>query len=503
MTILKRAILSMKRHLLRTFLLFFVILLLTTGVASAISVRQAVINIDESLRARLPAIASIHLDQATLNDPDLFREDFEREPLTSEIIREIGELSYVRMFDYALWGYNFFNSSLIPVIRFDEIELDISRRAGAFFLRGIQYHNVMDIESGLIELVNGRVFTEEEVETGATVAIVSQAFLNENELTIGDTIYLMYRIYDEEAMGEERILSVAYGDEHLLGEKLFELEVIGSFSQEFEGDPSSFELLNHLSLLNQFYVPNLLIESTLDLYIEAFSEVNPELVELLQSADFREELIQYENIIFMMHDPLYLENFKQKADILLPNFWIASDLSNSYADFASSMDMLNEVFLFVMISATGATLLVVTLSTLLILRERKKEIGIYLALGERKKKIIYQLFIELMLPAMIALSLALFVGSQLSSFISESMIREDLMRQSEVDEGIITIEFGTLESLGFRHEMTHEEMLEMYEIRLDTTTIIHFFMVGLGSVAISIMIPVLGLLRFEPKEILL
>jgi hypothetical protein len=57
----------------------------------------------------------------------------------------------------------------------------------------------------------------------------------------------------------------------------------------------------------------------------------------------------------MIHDPLYLENFKQDANLFLPNFWIASGLSNSYADFTSSMDMLNDVFLFVMISAIAAT----------------------------------------------------------------------------------------------------------------------------------------------------
>ena len=500
MSILKRAMLTLRCHPLRTLALFFVILLLATGGASAIFVRQAVINVDESLRASLPAIASVHLDQVALNDPDFSWEDFEeRESFTSGTIRKLAELPYVRKFDYALWGYNFFNSALTPVTRFEGTEIDTGRASDAFILRGIQYHNVMDIESGLIELVDGRVFTEDEVEFGASVVIVSHTFLNENDLTIGDTMSLTYRIYDEESM--ENVL--LYDDEYLLGEKLFELEIIGTFSQEFEGDPYGFEIFNHLNLLNQFYVPNLFIESTINLYIEAFSEINPELVELLQSADFREELIEYENIIFMMYDPLYLENFKQEADKLLPNFWIASDLSNSYADFASSMDMLNDVFLFVMIAVICATLIIVTLLTLLVLRERKKEIGIYLALGERKQKVIYQLFIELLLPSIVAITFALFVGSQLSTFISESMIREDLIRQTEADEEITTIEFGTLESLGFRHEMTHEEMLEMYEIRLNITTIFHFYAIGLGMVLISIAIPTFRLLTLNPKEILL
>jgi hypothetical protein len=76
------------------------------------------------------------------------------------------------------------------------------------------------------------------------------------------------------------VLSGGYNDAYLLAEKLFELEIIGSFSQKLEGEPYGFEMLNHLRFLNEFYVPNLLIESTFPLYIEAFSEVNPQLVEL-------------------------------------------------------------------------------------------------------------------------------------------------------------------------------------------------------------------------------
>lgn len=122
------------------------------------------------------------------------------EPLTSELIREVGQLSDVRMFDYALWGYNFLKPSLIPVTSFEETEFDVGGIPGAFTLRGIQYHHVMDIELGLIEFREGRVFTEDEIKTGASVTMVNQAFLTENALTIGDTITLMYRIYNEEAM---------------------------------------------------------------------------------------------------------------------------------------------------------------------------------------------------------------------------------------------------------------------------------------------------------------
>jgi hypothetical protein len=80
------------------------------------------------------------------------------------------------------------------------------------------------------------------------------------------------------------------------------------------------------------------------------------------------------------------------------------------------------------------------------------------------------------------------------------MIREDLARQATEDDGHFTIEFGTLESLGFHHEMTHEEM---FEINLDMTIIFHFYAIGLGTIVISIVIPTLRILTFNPKEILL
>jgi putative ABC transport system permease protein len=51
--------------------------------------------------------------------------------------------------------------------------------------------------------------------------------------------------------------------------------------------------------------------------------------------------------------------------------------------------------------------------------------------------------------------------------------------------------------------MTPEEMLNAYEVRLDSATIISFYGAMLAIILLSILIPVLYIARLDPKKILM
>jgi putative ABC transport system permease protein len=51
--------------------------------------------------------------------------------------------------------------------------------------------------------------------------------------------------------------------------------------------------------------------------------------------------------------------------------------------------------------------------------------------------------------------------------------------------------------------MSIEEMLEAYDVTLDPQTSLAFFGLGLFAISISTIIPVLYIMRLNPKEILL
>jgi len=508
-----RANLSLKRQLFKTSLLFCLIFLLGVLMSGAVSIRAAIVNTDRGLRQQLPAIVTIHLDGQRLNEERELRDEWIYfDTIPPALIREIGEFPYVRSFDYTAWGYHFFSERLIRAFNEDLFLLidhpqENLRDHGSFrareevafeqfTLKGIHNPNVVDIESGLVELISGRVFTAAEVESGENVAIVSHPFLKANNLSLGDDLILEYRIYDEFS-GRNPL-------DYLLATQEFMLEIIGVFEHRLPEDEtlSVGAIHQHINLVNQLYVPNRLIESTLDLYFDTFLETDPEVLGEFLGEESIEDVIRYENIIFLLNDPLDLQPFRDHVNGLLPEFWTTSDLSSAYADIASSMGMMLEIADALAISAFVATLLTLGLLILICLKERNLEIGIYLALGEKREKIIGQILIEIFIVATLALSLSLVAGHFLATELSTHMIQNDLLRQS-TEERVTIIEADTPEALGFRHEMTHEEMFELYDTSLDLTTVFIFYGITYVIIFISVIPPIYYLVKLQPKNILL
>jgi len=513
MTIFKHILIHIKRHPVKVLLQFALVFLLSTLASSAISIRQAIINTDQNLRRQLPAIAMIRQDvEAHTLAGELTGEWITIEGVHASVVREIGILPYVRMFDYTAWGFQFFSTDLVRVF-YPELIEDVvltdqhsllAQGVGfeQFNLKGIHNPYVADIEAGLIDLVTGRVFTALEVENGDHVALVSQNFLLINNLQLGDTLLLEYKIYREEA--GTLIIEQHFAEDNLLGSKIFELEIIGVFEHTFEENPDQnvMEISNHFEIINRFYVPNKLIESTIELYVEVLSEEYPEFLEEFLGAESVEDFIQYENMVFLLYDPIYLSSFRYAAERILPEFWVISDLSNAYATISSSMEMMNEIADGLLIGASLAIMITLSLLLIIFLRDRQLEIGIYLALGKKKINIAFQVIIEILIIAFIAITCSLFVGNILASEISIAMIQHDLERQ-EAEGTSISILGESLESMGFRFEITPEEMLEAYDVSLSVEVIITFYSLTISVIVSSALIPVVYIMKSKPKDILL
>lgn len=138
------------------------------------------------------------------------------------------------------------------------------------------------------------------------------------------------------------------------------------------------------------------------------------------------------------------------------------------------------------------------MSVLLFLRDRQHEIGVYLALGEKKKNIVTQIMMELIPLAILGITFSLLVGSFLAVSISGTMLRQDMAQENHVE----TSEANPLEELGYRFELTVEEMLESYEVRLDVQSVLMFYSIGLGIIFVSILVPIMLVINIEPKKVL-
>ena len=483
----------------------FAMALLLSG---ALSIRQAITSADTALRVQMPAVATL----VPYGDFDVVIAHYEQtgewpSELTPSQIREVGYLDYVYDFDFSV-GNRLYSTELRRVFdkeKFSHIDMpDDSkidsgtlsqwgalREAGLehFFFRGVHNPDILDAKTGLIDLTEGRAFTQAEVESLSYVAVVSRDFLRENDLELGGFASFDYRIY--------------VGDfEELLYIRSISLEIVGVFDNEFvpsdKPDPSDVE--QYLNQINQIYVPNLVVESTLKIYQEVLPELNPDIYKVYFEGISIEDLLYYDKALFLLHDPIYLTAFRDVAHEVLPNFWRVDDFTSTYSLISSSMEILDEIALQIVIGTLIATVVIVSLVIMLVLHDRRREAGIYLALGEKKSSVVGQFLIEIMFATVIGMTLGLFAGNMLGAEISGMMIEQDMIRQLE-DPGrewsAVALQF-----MGYRAYMTPEEMLAVYEVRLGATTVVQFSVLLLSTALFATVIPLWSIVKMKPREIL-
>ena len=51
--------------------------------------------------------------------------------------------------------------------------------------------------------------------------------------------------------------------------------------------------------------------------------------------------------------------------------------------------------------------------------------------------------------------------------------------------------------------MTHDDMLDAYEIQLGTQEIVWFYVAGLGTVMIATVLPIVKIVKTNPKKVLM
>jgi len=508
MNFLKRAIISIKRRPGKTVILLLLVFILGNIISGAISIQQAVGNTEANLRRNLPAVATLEQDWEGVAAHESKTGEWPMvDWLTPEVIRQIGALPYVKEFDFSASVNEIFSGELKRFniesdengnMDFEGLGIEGLER---FSLTGVENPEILDLNAGIIELVQGRHFTEQEMQNfngSKSVAVISKEFADLNNLSVGSTFTLDNNVYDYDdnnATDEE-----IYKDENRFDSESYEFEVIGIFEPVAIPDTGNEweDVPREIQIQNRIYVPNIMSETAIKFTDNVRNE---------HSSDNENNDIPYNNIVFLLNDPMELTDFTKAALELLPEFWMVNDLSNTFGNISSSLETLQWLASLVLWIAIGASILILSLLVTLFLRDRKYEIGIYLALGEKKIKVITQIMLEVIATGIIAITLSLFTGSLIAGNISENMIRRDLIagQQDEDSSNVGLITVGGSDALAWfsNGEMSVEEMLANYDLSLEAMTIVLLYSVGVGTLLISTVAPILYIMRLNPKKIMM
>ena len=540
MNAFKRAFTNIKRQPIKNGVLLLLVLILATTLSGAISVRQAINNTEESMLLRTPAVATLSLNaQAAAEEAgvlafDLGPEFWQADRPTIEELSAVGNLPYVRAYDTTMSPSSLFSQDLAwAVIEIDESQLPSGVSLGmlessssiggmrsafggyveSFEGRGVANPDLTDIDAGLIELVAGRTFTQAEIDNGDNVVIISQLFARANDLSVGSIIEFDNKVFNYPELTRERVglFTLHWHEERFVAaQRLLEFEVIGMFdiAREFNyqnNDQWVMEMFlgEDARLQNRIYMPISVAEDILIFESEGMQLILDEMLEMSPhySVDdlVREPVVE---AIYILYDPRDLDAFQDVGSAMLPGFWEIIDLRGVETGLISSMDTMRGIADFILIAAACATIAVLTLIITLLLRDRRYEVGVYMALGEKKGKIIFQFLTEIVMVSTVAIIIALFIGNSVSATISRSLLEQNLIGNAQDDD-----DFGQViqwELILFNPgELSIEETLAMYDTSLDTATIVTFVGVGVVVILLSTVIPIAYVVKLEPKKVLL
>lgn len=475
MNFLKRAFLSLVRRKGKSLILLVIIFILSNVMAGSIAIGQASKNVERTIKLQLGANASVELDWEKMQD--WTEEQWNSlEYITPEIADKIGSLSYVKYYDYSSESY--INSTTLT--QYDPNMVEVPT-VSYFPVKGVQYAPILDIVNGNATLVNGRTFNESEITNADYVALISDKVAELNNIFVGDVIYLKntFSIWKEDNTVEEIKRDIA-------------LEVIGIFTPKVEQSEENNGGWIDYTPFNRIYVPNGVVHAENRWMNEQYAIAYPD-------SNIKVDQI-YITPTFVLNNPEDVESFRTEAKNLLPDYYKVTVSSDAYDSVAGPIKFIGSLSNIILYVAIGATILILSLVVILFLRDRKHELGIYLSLGESKTKVVGQILIEVLSIAIIAITLSLLTGNSIAESTSQSMmdLRNDITGNTD-NGGVIYRDMGYYPTNG----VTEDDVLEAYKIEFSWDYVLILYGVGLGTVLLSSIAPMIYILRLKPKKIMM
>lgn len=491
MNFLKRAWLSVTRRKGKSLILFAVIFILGNVIAGAIAIQQSTNNVEKNVKKQLGATATLEVDYMK------YQKEFESgeviiDALPLKTIKAAGESPYVKYYDFN--ANHWASTRDLKSVQQEEEEGSVTMGGvleNNFDIKGVNYPKLLDIEEGNIKLVEGTVFTEVDIEQGKNSAIISAQVAELNNLSVGDQMVIDQRGIDYSTEEAKELFQID-----------LPVQVIGIF------EPTKLELeeknknsqqyyeqqFYSLQQQNTIYMANKAVLEASKTYFEKDRASQPEMYEGLDE-DYTAE--EYYQPFYVLKDSEDVDAFKQEIDPILPQYYHVVASSDQYDQIAGSMKKLAQISGYVVIIAVAAALLIISLVVLLFMRDRKHELGIYLSLGDRRGDVMGQIVIEMLLISAAALVLSLVTGNFLGKLVSDSLLASDVLNQTNNDY----MYFGLASMMG--NSVTADDVLNSYEVKFTLGYIISYLVIGLGTVILSAILPLVYILRLNPKKIMM
>lgn len=462
----KNAILSVKKSIGKSILLFVLICVLANLIIAGLSIKSATSKSMEQVRKSLgnDITLSYNMRNIMQNRKQGEAMDSVMKNITVKMADSLKGLKYVENYNYTL-NVSVSSDDIDPVSMQENEETNQSDKrfgdmpkfmdSNDFTIAGnttMEY--LTNFTNKNYSLKSGRLLTEDDIKTKNCV--IESNLASDNDLKVGSTFKVTATNEDDEEISAT-------------------LKVVGIYEIETSDEMGNM-MSNRQSPMNTIYT-GLNVAQTLN---DSSSTIT--------------------SATYYLDDPDHIEEFKtlaQKTDIDFETYTLDANDSVYQRSIASleNMESFANIFLWIVIIAGSVILCLILVLTL---RSRFYEFGVMLSLGQSKLKIIGQQFIEIGLIALLAFVLSLSSGKMVSNVISHMLVTQNSV--DSVDNVEDRKERGGMHLID--NAMTAPVDSEL-DVSLTPETVLYLGEISVMICVVSVILPSLYILRLSPREILI
>lgn len=489
----KRAKISVTRRKTKTVIFFLFLFIVANLVLSSISIKNATEESMNIARRSLGSEVILSTDMEKLreefmnNSPAPSEGDIQSEDMqgrkqqmqgmhevmnqsnaTINDVNTLKEISYVSDVKY----YFTVNGEEESFTLYEE---STSESENGFMGKGKMMNNSLQIEAintfkledkyvgGQIELVEGEAFEEDDEDA----VIISYELATSNDLSIDSEI----TIKDSD------------GESHTL-------KVIGIYQSKEEGFNNNYNLI----------------------YINTKTGEK-----FLTEEEYNNGNYNITKAVFYLNDPENADKFKEEANKLVSDLsdrYLTLDIDNqTYEQMISSIEGVAKFSNTILVIVIIASIVVISLMVINSLKDRNYEIGVLLSLGEKKKKIIGQFIIELVIISSVAFVLSigtsLFTSQKFADILIDNQSKStEVSNQSPMGgRGSSYNQNGNFEErkdkgIGSLTGISSVDTIDEIDVSVTPKDVGLLFIIGYAIIFVSMIIPSIRILNSDPKDIL-
>lgn len=362
----------------------------------------------------------------------------------------------------------------------------------------------------MLILKDGRMYTQEEIDDVEKVCLITDTLAEHNNLRVGDSIEISF----ESPSSFNNSYNSWYAEMGLTEEDFkLELEVIGIFDNTKQADPTAenFDwMAKYESPENVVLIPDsIYAEHQLNISLkswEYYKQMWPD-DEYYQNEDnmpTMDNILSKSAVTLLLNDPLEVDSFVEQVQASLDGQYRLLDANNeTFEQLARPLDTLTLFSSLIVVLVLVNAVVIITLVTALTLKTREYEIGVLLSQGVSKLMVVAQFFVELALVAVIGFTLAVGSGTLIAGRVGEEVLNYQVEFSGLSEEVEDDYNYISNWDDNYFTEVTLSDMVDAYEVQISPLIIGEIYVAGLGIVLISILIPSLMIMRYNPKKILM